>query len=73
MISPTRRCYSASCRPGWLGLVVASLAAAYISTISTHLNWGSSYIVHDVYGRFHQAGSEREENRFLHRPYINRA
>jgi len=37
---------------GWLGLVVASLAAAYISTISTHLNWGSSYIVHDFYGRF---------------------
>jgi len=34
---------------GLLGLVVASLGAAYMSTISTHLNWGSSYIVNDFY------------------------
>lgn len=47
---------------GWLGLVIASLAAAYISTISTHLNWGSSYIVHDVYGRFIKPDAgEREQ------------
>jgi solute:Na+ symporter, SSS family len=32
--------------------VVASLAAAYMSTMSTHLNWGSSYVVHDVWRRF---------------------
>jgi SSS family solute:Na+ symporter len=37
---------------GLLGLVVASLAAAYMSTISTHLNWGSSYVVNDFYKRF---------------------
>ncbi len=37
---------------GLLGLAVASLAAAYMSTISTHLNWGSSYIVDDFYRRF---------------------
>ncbi len=37
---------------GWLGLVLASLVAAYMSTISTHLNWGSSYIVNDFYKRF---------------------
>ncbi|NND71691.1 MAG: Na+:solute symporter [Rhodothermales bacterium] len=37
---------------GLLGLVVASLIAAFMSTISTHLNWGSSYIVHDFYRRF---------------------
>jgi Na+/proline symporter len=37
---------------GVLGLVVASLAAAYMSTISTHLNWGASYLVHDLYRRF---------------------
>ncbi len=37
---------------GFLGLVVASLIAAYMSTISTHLNWGSSYVVHDFYRRF---------------------
>ncbi|MEM9339041.1 MAG: sodium:solute symporter family protein [Bacteroidota bacterium] len=38
--------------PGWLGLVVASIVAAYMSTIGTHLNWGSSYIVKDFYKRF---------------------
>jgi len=37
---------------GLLGLVVASLTAAYMSTMSTHLNWGSSYIVNDFYKRF---------------------
>ncbi len=37
---------------GLLGLVVASLIAAYMSTIATHLNWGSSYIVNDYYQRF---------------------
>ena len=46
---------------GLLGLVVASLAAAYMSTISTHLNWGSSYLVNDFYRRFvNPAASERE-------------
>jgi len=34
---------------GLLGLVLTSLAAAYMSTISTQLNWGSSYIVYDFY------------------------
>ncbi len=37
---------------GLLGLVLASLIAAFMSTISTHLNWGSSYIVNDFYKRF---------------------
>ncbi len=37
---------------GLLGVVVASLVAAYMSTISTHLNWGASYIVNDVYKQF---------------------
>ncbi|MCF7790745.1 MAG: Na+:solute symporter [Victivallales bacterium] len=41
------------CLPsGLLGLVVASLIAAYMSTMSTSLNWGSSYIVNDFYKRF---------------------
>ena len=38
--------------PGWLGLIIASLLAAYMSTISTHLNWGASYVVNDFYQRF---------------------
>src|SRR5690606_9493960 len=46
---------------GLLGLVLASLAAAYMSTISTHLNWGSSYIVNDFYKQqVNKKASERE-------------
>jgi Na+/proline symporter len=37
---------------GLLGIVVASLIAAYMSTMASHLNWGSSYLVNDVYKRF---------------------
>jgi len=37
---------------GFLGLVVAGLLAAYVSTIVTHLNWGTSYLVHDFYRRY---------------------
>jgi Na+/proline symporter len=43
---------------GLLGLMVAGLLAAYVSTISTHLNWGTSYIVHDFYRRFMKPGAE---------------
>ncbi len=38
---------------GLLGLVVASLIAAYMSTTASQLNWGSSYLVNDFYGRFY--------------------
>ena len=37
---------------GLLGLLLASLIAAFMSTLSSHLNWGSSYVVHDFYRRF---------------------
>jgi Na+/proline symporter len=37
---------------GMIGVVLASLIAAVMSTLSTHLNWGSSYIVNDFYMRF---------------------
>ena len=37
---------------GFVGLMVGGLIAAYSSTILTHLNWGSSYLVHDFYRRF---------------------
>ena len=48
---------------GLLGLVVASLAAAYMSTVSTHLNWGASYIVDDVYRRF--VAPDRDEAEYV--------
>ncbi len=38
--------------PGLKGLLLASFAAAFMSTISTQLNWGSSYLVNDFYKRF---------------------
>jgi len=42
---------------GFLGLMVAGLLAAYVSTIITHLNWGTSYVVHDYYRRFINPGA----------------
>jgi Na+/proline symporter len=39
------------------GLLLAAFAAAYMSTISTHLNWGASYLVNDVYLRFLRPGA----------------
>lgn len=38
--------------PGWRGFLLAAFFAAYMSTISTQLNWGTSYIVNDFYRRF---------------------
>ncbi|MCL2928085.1 MAG: Na+:solute symporter [Trichodesmium sp. MAG_R01] len=38
--------------PGILGLVVASLVAAFMSTVSTSINWGASFITNDLYRRF---------------------
>ena len=45
---------------GLLGLVIASLIAALMSTISTHLNWGASYIVNDFYNRFIDADASQK-------------
>ena len=46
---------------GMKGVVVASLIAAYMSTIATHLNWGSSYVVYDFWKRFvHVDAPDRE-------------
>lgn len=42
-------CYMGS---GFKGLLVASFLAAFMSTIDTHLNWGSSYLMNDIYRRF---------------------
>ncbi|WP_167596087.1 sodium:solute symporter family protein [Leeuwenhoekiella sp. ZYFB001] len=46
---------------GLLGLVMASLIAAYMSTISTHLNWGSSYVVNDFYARYVKPKASQKE------------
>ena len=38
--------------PGLKGILVVSFLAAFMSTIDTHLNWGTSYIINDIYKRF---------------------
>ncbi|MFL0777304.1 MAG: sodium:solute symporter family protein [Prochlorococcus sp.] len=47
--------------PVILGLVVVSLVAAFMSTVSTSVNWGASYLTHDLYQRFvHPKASQKE-------------
>src|SRR2546422_3606274 len=48
---------------GFIGLMIAGLLAAYVSTLSTHLNWGTSYLVHDLYRRFIKPG--RDERHYV--------
>jgi Na+/proline symporter len=46
--------------PGWLGLMMAALLAAFMSTIDTHINLASSYFVNDMYRRFlHRGATDR--------------
>lgn len=47
---------------GLIGIVLTSLIAAFMSTISTQLNWGSSYIVNDFYSRFINPNSTEKQN-----------
>ena len=46
---------------GFAGFMVAGIFAAYRSTIETHLNWGTSYLVHDFYQRFIRPQSSQRE------------
>ncbi len=52
---------------GFLGAMVAGLLAAYRSTIETHLNWGTSYLVHDFYRRFLRPGESERHYVFVGR------
>ena len=47
----------------WRGFMMAGFAAAYMSTIGTHLNWGASYLVNDVYKRF--VSTDRDEKHYV--------
>ncbi len=46
---------------GLKGLLVASFFAAYMSTISTQLNWGSSYVINDFYKRFFKPDANEKQ------------
>ena len=52
---------------GLIGIVLTSLIAAFMSTISTQLNWGASYIVNDFYKRFLKPESTDKEQVFIGR------
>ncbi|ERN40803.1 Na+/proline symporter [Rubidibacter lacunae KORDI 51-2] len=47
--------------PGLLGVVVASLVAAFMSTVSTSINWGASYLTNDLYRRFLRPAASQNE------------
>jgi Na+/proline symporter len=47
------------------GFMLAAFAAAYMSTIATQLNWGSSYLVNDYYRRFNAPGKEERHYVFI--------
>ena len=47
--------------PGLLGVALAALLAAFMSTVDTHLNWGTSYLVNDLYGRLLRPRAGRRE------------
>ncbi len=49
--------------PSLRGLMMAGFLAAYMSTVATHLNWGASYLVGDLYKRF--VATERDEAHYV--------
>ncbi len=51
--------------PAILGLVVVSLVAAFMSTVSTSINWGASYLTHDLYQRFFRPAASQKELLFI--------
>lgn len=53
--------------PAMLGLVVASLIAAFMSTVSTSINWGASFITNDLYLRFIKPSATQTELVFIGR------
>ncbi len=52
---------------GMMGLMVAGMLAAYVSTLSTHLNWDTSYLVHDFYRRFVKPDADERHYVFVGR------
>jgi Na+/proline symporter len=48
---------------GWLGLMVASFLAAFMSTVDSHLNWGSALLVNDLYRPYLRPG--RDERHYV--------
>ena len=51
--------------PGMKGILIVSFLAAFMSTIDTHLNWGSSYMINDIYKRFFKPDESEEHYVFV--------
>ncbi len=47
--------------PGILGIMMVSMMAAFMSTIDTHLNWGASYIVNDVFNKLYPNATQKNQ------------
>ncbi len=55
---------------GLLGLLAVAFLAAFVSTVSTHLNWGASYVVNDFYKPFLKPESEFESKEKAQKHYV---
>ena len=51
--------------PGLKGILIVSFLAAFVSTIDTHLNWGASYLINDVYKRFFKPNESEKHYVFI--------
>ena len=59
--------------PGLKGLLLVAFLSAYMSTISTQLNWGSSYLTNDLYKRFFKKSKENETEGDEQKDYVQKA
>ena len=55
---------------GWFGLMTVAFLAAFVSTISTQLNWGTSYLINDFYARFIKKENEFESDEKAQKHYV---
>lgn len=55
---------------GWMGLLMVAFLSAFVSTISTQLNWGTSYVVNDFYKRFMKTPEEFESREKAQKHYV---
>ncbi len=55
---------------GWMGLLMVAFLSAFVSTISTQLNWGTSYVVNDFYKRFIKTPKEFETKNKAQNHYV---
>ena len=51
--------------PGLKGILIVSFLAAFMSTIDTHLNWGVSYLINDIYKRFYKPNKSEKHYVFI--------